>query len=130
MDTFVNFTKIIPVNKHTVKPNISKKKREAINSLRNDQNIVVKEADKGGGIVIMNKELNKTRILDMLKDDNFYEEVPHDCSKITMKKIRNVIQLAHEITQNEIDYLVNFEFKPSSFYCLPKIHKSNLIKSV
>ena len=66
----------------------------------------------------------------MLKDGNFYEEVPHDCSKITMKKIRNVIQLAHEISQNEIDYLVNFEFKPRSFFSLPKIHKSNLIKSV
>ena len=105
LDTSVNFTKIIHVNKHIVKPNISKKERETKNSLSNDQNIIIKEDDKGGGIVIMNKEFYKTRILDMLEDDNFYEEVPHDCSKITMKKIKNVIQLAHEITQNEINYL-------------------------
>ena len=57
----------------------------------------------------MNKEFYRTRLLDMLKDDNFYDEVLHDYSKITMEKnIRNVTQLAHEMTQNEIDYLVNF----------------------
>ena len=60
----------------------------------------------------------------MLKDDNFYEEVPHDCSKITMEKKKvNAIQLAHEIIQNDIDYFVNFEFKPSSFYAPPQKKK-------
>ena len=32
------------------------------------------------------------------------------------------------LTKEEQDYLLNFEFKTSNFYGLPKIHKSELIK--
>ena len=31
------------------------------------------------------------------------------------------------LTEKEMDYLVNFEMKPSNFYGLPKIHKSEKI---
>ena len=34
------------------------------------------------------------------------------------------------LTKKEIDYLVNFKFKSSQFYCLPKVHKSEIIKNV
>ena len=37
------------------KSNISKMEREAIVSLRKNNNIVIFEADKGGAVVVMNK---------------------------------------------------------------------------
>ena len=48
--------------------------------------------------------------------------------KTTIKKLHGLIKLANGIKWHEIDYLLNFEFKLSSFYGLPKIHKSQLIK--
>ena len=50
------------------------------------------------------------------------------CSKTTFKKIKNLIKLAKAITRHDIAYLLEFDFKSSNFYGLPKIHKSCLIK--
>ena len=44
-----------------------------------------------------------------------------------MKKIKKIIALAKEMTRNEMNYLLDFDCKPSMFYVLPKIHKSQLI---
>ena len=70
----------------------------------------------------------KTKMLEMLEDNSFYRQTNDDCSKSTFKKIKSLIKLSGDVTRHEIDYLLNFEFKSSSFYGLPKIHKSNLIK--
>ena len=91
--------------------------------------IIIKEADKGGGIVIMNTYFYKDKMLEMLANDSFYKTTNDTCSKTTFKKIRNLIKLAKDITRHEIAYLLEFDFKPSNFYGLPKIHKSNLIKN-
>ena len=51
-------------------------------------------------------------------------------TKDTMKKkIKKVIGLAKEITLHELNYLLDFECKPSMFYGLTKIHKSQLINT-
>ena len=42
-------------NKH-IKHNITLEQRNAIKSLAEDSSIIIKEADKGGGIVLMNTE--------------------------------------------------------------------------
>ena len=34
------------------------------------------------------------------------------------------------LTKKEIDYLINFKFTSSQFYCLLKVHKSMIIKNV
>lgn len=34
-------------------------------------------------------------------------------------------KLENQLTEKEVDYLLNFETKNSTFYGLPKIHKSN-----
>ena len=43
-------------NNSNLKQNLSKSEYNAIKALRNDQSIVIKEADKGGTTVILNKE--------------------------------------------------------------------------
>ena len=39
--------------------------------LKDDETIVIKEADKGGGVFILNKKYYKNKILDMLNNDTF-----------------------------------------------------------
>ena len=43
-------------NNKQSKKNLNKEERQAITRLRNNKDIVIKEADKAGNIVIMNKQ--------------------------------------------------------------------------
>ena len=129
LDDFINITKKIPTNPVAEnRHNITHSERQALKSLQEDDNIIIKEADKGGGIVIMNKQYYKAKILSMLQDNSFYDETNNEACKQTFKKIQKVIGLAKDITRNEINYLLDFDCKTSTFYGLPKIHKSKLIK--
>lgn len=129
LDSYIEFTKTIPKQSNQkTNFNLSLQEQNAIKSLKEDETIVIKEADKGGGIVIMNKKYYKTQILNMLQDDTFYKLAETIFSKYTFKKIQNLIKETPKITKHEIDYLLDFEYKSSSFYGLPKIHKSKLIK--
>ena len=48
---------------------------------------------------------------------------------LIMRKIEKLIKnFEHEITRKEKDYFLKFEWKPSNYYGLPKIHKSQSIK--
>ena len=76
----------------------------------------------------MNKEYYKNKILELLQDNPFYKTAENNCSKKTLKKIQKVIELTKDITKQETDYLLNFEYKSSTFYGLPKIHKSEIIR--
>ena len=46
--------------------NISVKEKNAIETLRNDSDIIIKEADKGGSVIIVDKDYYKEKILEML----------------------------------------------------------------
>ena len=63
----------------------------------------------------MNKEFYKRKILEMLDDKSFYKQIESQSTKETMKKVKEVISLAKEITRHEIDYLLDFECKQSMF---------------
>ena len=77
----------------------------------------------------MNTAFYREKMLELLANDSFYITTNDTCSKTTFKKIKNLIKLAKDITRHEIAYLLEFDFKSSNFYGLPKIHKCNLIKS-
>ena len=116
----------LPTNK---RHNITLEERKALANLQDDHTIIIKEADKGGGIVIMNTAFYREKMLELLANSSFYKTTNDTCSKTTFKKKKNLIKLAKDITRHEIAYLLEFDFKSSNFYGLPKIHKSNLIKS-
>ena len=56
------------------KPNISKNEQNALKDLRNDRSIIIKEADKGGGVItcIMDRDFYEDKISTMLQDTDFY----------------------------------------------------------
>ena len=97
--------------------------------MQDDHTKIIIETDKGGVIVIMNTAFYREKTLEMLANDSFYKTSNDTCSKTTFKKIKNLIKLAKDISRHEIAYLLEFDFKSSNFYGLPKIHKSSLIKS-
>ena len=75
-------------NTPTIKPNSNKKynissaERNAIKSLANDQSIIIKEADTGGAVVIMDRERYIEKVEHMLSDKKkYYEKLDTDPQK-------------------------------------------------
>ena len=95
--------------------------------MAHDNSIIIKEADKGGGIVIMNTEFYKTKVLEMLSDKNYYKPISGSNQLQISNKIKTLATENRRITRNEINFLLKFECKTSPFYGLPKIHKSQII---
>ena len=56
---------------HYSKPNLSKNEQNALKDLRNDRRIIIKEADKGGGVVIMDRDFMKTKFQPCYKTQIF-----------------------------------------------------------
>ena len=80
------------------KDNITKAERVALQQLKVNKDIVIKEADKGGVIVIMTKEQYKSMAMKHL-NSNAYE-------RIQDKNIdKKVMQKIEEFTENHSDIL-------------------------
>lgn len=110
------------------KTNLTRKQQKALSEIQQMDNIIIKEADKGGAIVIMDKDYYEIKLLDMLSDTETYKEIPKNIDKDIRKKIQTLTR-SHttNLTAKETDFLVNFEIKNSNLYGLPKIHKSQEI---
>lgn len=133
LEHFINIIKSCPLerdenDKSRQKSNISFKQRKALEKLKLDTSIVIKEADKGGAVVIMDSDYYCTKIEDMLKDTDFYRKLDSDIDSETRKMINKLVGKYSDILhEKEIDYLSSFEHTTSYFYGLPKVHKSDEI---
>ena len=66
--------KTLTENKTKFCNNLSTDERKALKDLSTDKSIIIKPADKGGAIVIMNAEDYEKVCLDHLADKTFYEQ--------------------------------------------------------
>ena len=67
LDSCSTYPDRMPRPKH-VKTNLSKDEKTALQELINDNNIIIKEADKGGATIIMDKIFYKNKIEELLSD--------------------------------------------------------------
>ena len=107
--------------------NLSTSEREALKDLRSYNDIVIKEADKGSGVVVMDKDIYINEAFRQLGDCNVYRETPVDLtqqiSKIVNDRIKKIFDDGY-IDEKTLDYLlVNSNPRAGRFYLLPKIHK-------
>ncbi len=94
--------------------------------LKNNPEIVIKKADKGSAIVIMNTRDYIAQCLDILNKDEDYEELDYDPSleyKTDIKVILKRMVQNREITDATFQYLNRKHVRTARFYALPKIHK-------
>lgn len=96
-----NIQNLIRLNNTTVrtikyqsnqKSNITVEQRKAINTLRNNKDIIIKPADKGSGIVIMDIQQYKLEALRQLNDTNYYIPLTQSLDQGTADLV-NKIQL-------------------------------------
>ena len=107
------------------KPNLSREERNALLSLRQRTDIVVKPADKGGAVVVWARDLYLQEAERHLSDTNFYQKLDHDHTTENNEKVIGVVKEA--ISKGELpamaSNLIVEHPRTSKFYLLPKIHK-------
>ena len=72
----------------------------------------------------MDSEFYHSKMEQISKDENIYKKLEKNIDKEMLNKI-NDLSVTHkeELTKKEIKYLINFNYKMSQLYGLPKIHK-------
>ena len=117
---------LIHLNK--LKHNISKLERKTILNLRNDKNIVIKRADKGGCIVILDTHSYVSKMTEMLSDAKTYTATTViDLPKAKEQVNKIIIKLQNNklISNKQSSFLIRGIHKVPTMYGLPKIHKLN-----
>lgn len=109
--------------------NLTSQEAEALKQLKDNKQIVIKPADKGSAIVIMDREqylwegyrqLNDTKYYKKLKKPIYLDTVPQ------VKKIISSLYTKRFINAKQKSYLIGQgEPRPRIFYMLPKIHKDS-----
>ncbi|XP_065650904.1 uncharacterized protein LOC136079116 [Hydra vulgaris] len=114
-----------------VKYNITKKEHNALEELKSNNKTIIKSADKGSCLVLMDADYYRDKLVyhDHLLTET-YKKVASNTDEICFKKLKNHVDKFKEcLTKKEITYLKNYEWKTSNFYVLPKIHESNAIEN-
>ena len=75
--------------------NLTHLERSALKELRTNPNIVIKAADKGSAIVILNSEDYKNEAMRELTDDNFYIKVHQDLTEKHLCAINTLLHKLH-----------------------------------
>ena len=124
-----NLEHLIPENNYD---NLNFSERKALKDLKSDDNIIIKEADKGNVVVILEKSFYKNQMLNTLSDQNIYMQHEKNLDRKIFNKIKKhaaKFYFAGVITSNERKYITNKNYTTANFYGTPKIHKSNSIKN-
>lgn len=106
--------------------NMTKDERQALRNLKNMENIIIVPADKGGKIVIMNRNEYINKIEEKLNDSKTYEKVqdPTNKAKKKIAKLADKLFQAKRINQATKFELTSIDDLPT-IRGQPKIHKQN-----
>ena len=127
----VDFIENIPPTKTKPVFNTSKSESAALHNLKAYDDIIIKKADKGGTLVIMDIDFYRDKMV--LADHlhtNTYDVVSNKADDQVMKKLNNLL-IKHKkcLFPKEIEYINNKKWKSSNIYVTPKIHKNAAIKA-
>ncbi|XP_072037029.1 uncharacterized protein [Amphiura filiformis] len=106
--------------------NLAKSERKALNELRHKSDLVIKPADKGSAVVVLNREDYIQEAHRQLANPIHYVKLSHDpIAEVTQEVTDTVIDLHDQniIDDNTFEYLLPESATTSRFYLLPKIHK-------
>ncbi|XP_075142257.1 metabotropic glutamate receptor 3-like [Leptodactylus fuscus] len=109
--------------------NLTKQEKDSLKFLQQRDDIVIRMADKGGKVVIMNSTDYNSSVLTILQDTNTCKKLSSDPTHIFSNKLFHLLQEGVSLgifTEKEFDYLYVREPIIPIFHGLPKIHKDTL----
>uniref|UniRef100_A0A803J6V2 Reverse transcriptase domain-containing protein n=1 Tax=Xenopus tropicalis TaxID=8364 RepID=A0A803J6V2_XENTR len=108
-------------------PNLTRAEREAMKSLAQNPNIIIRPADKGGGVVVLNYSDYRQEILNQLSDLTTYKKLDRDPTWGFKKQIDSSLHLGLSngfIDTDAFNFLTKEYPVCPILYTLPKIHKN------
>lgn len=78
--------------KTNVDKNLTKPQFRAINELKNNEHIVIRQSDKGGCIVVLDKELYVSLVLSILRDETTYRRLSSDPTTIFQRSLNTLLE--------------------------------------
>lgn len=109
------------------KSNLTSKETVALKELIKNKNIVIKPADKGSSVVILDRSEYLWEGYRQLGDKNYYVKLAQPIYPDTIPLVQEVVNQLQErnvITHKQKTYLLDSsEPRARRFYLLPKIHK-------
>lgn len=125
---YSDFIKMCNTNREHIyiKSNLSPLERQALEQLTLNQSIVIKPADKGGSIVIQEKDDYVRESRRLLSDTNTYSILSSDPTSQFALEVATLVNRALTekiISKSEASFITKNFYKVPYFYHLPKIHK-------
>lgn len=112
---------------HDEKPNLTQEEIEAIKQLIGAKHIIIKPADKGSAVVILDREQYIMEVLRQLKDPIYYKKLEEPIYLQTIPMVHKIIQTLKTkkfINHKQEKYLKGVgQPRERRFYILPKVHK-------
>ena len=110
------------------KQNLSQTEREALEGLQHCTSIVLKPADKGSAVVLMDREKYIKEAMRQLNDVAYYKPLVEPIYLESIPLISNIldrlVKKGHITTKQKSYLLPSGKIRKRLFYLLPKIHKS------
>jgi len=117
----------IPVSNRN--DNLTKLERKSLYTLSRNRDIIIKQADKGGAVVLMDRILYEQEGFRQLYNTKYYKQIHNSTRHETASRISKIIQSLHArgiISRRQYQLLnPTVSEDTRSFYLLPKIHKSH-----
>ncbi|XP_068135476.1 uncharacterized protein [Hyperolius riggenbachi] len=102
--------------------NLNTQERKAILSLKSNDNIVIKPADKGGAVVILDKSSYIQEANRQLSNNTYYKRLETNPTLQYSRELKNMLNDLSSKSSNILT-LIPANPKIGTFYILPKIHK-------
>ena len=105
------------------------KELRAIQELVMDNSIIIRPADKGSGIAIIDTDEYINKIEKELQDTTTYKQTDRDITKDVAKKAEKIVNRLHRngyITKDMKNYMLPKNARPGKVKGNPKIHKPDI----
>ncbi|XP_078515055.1 uncharacterized protein LOC144773834 [Lissotriton helveticus] len=112
--------------KNKLNNNLTQDQRAALTNLQNSEELTIKPADKGGGVVVYNTNHYDQNIRDLLNIEEHYKKArltDLNTLKLEVSELLNKGREEGHISDNEYKFLLNNHPVIPAIYGLPKIHK-------
>ncbi|CAJ0933463.1 unnamed protein product [Ranitomeya imitator] len=126
-DSFFSFKEDVVRGTLFYPPNLLVEERHSLRNLQDDKSIIIKPADKGGALVIMDKNMYISEIMRQLSDASIYKgsitHRIHQDIEVILRKYTNLGVLDQKTCEFSDESQPPPPITPV-FYTLPKIHKN------
>ncbi len=109
--------------------NLHRSERAALAELKAMSDIIIKPADKGSAVVVLNKHDYINEGLRQLSDTKFYKRLDYNPTESFNDKVKEVVEQLYkdgEISEGLKRYLIVDTPRTPQLYLLPKIHKGKV----